>query len=100
VPNTNPPAIDPKPYSTPIVPTVDGFSLIATVRNVGYTSCVPCEKLMNAVMSRIKNKNVGRNFTSSAAVPVPSALSTPARRAARFCAPASHTGDSPTRACT
>src|SRR5690349_18474748 len=62
-PNTKPPAIEPKPYKTPMVPIVSGESLAATARNVGYTSCVPCEKLMKAVMSSIRNRKVGRNAT-------------------------------------
>ena len=63
-PKIIPPAIEPKPYKTPISPIVLGESFAATARNVGYTSCVPCEKLMNAVIKTTRNKNVGRKCAS------------------------------------
>ena len=96
-PKIIPPAIEPNPYKTPISPIVLGESFAATARKVGYTSCVPCEKLMNAVIRITKNKNVGRKCASCRGH---TGAASTAARDILFCAPASQTGDSGTRAST
>ena len=46
-------------------PMVCGESFICTARNVGYTSCVPCEKLMKAVIKSTRKRNVGKKWSNS-----------------------------------